>query len=178
MKDAEDLARAARVLGSDSSGTELIEEASRPVDVQQADHVDVGTDTSHDDTQSDTGFFDIMDGIGSGNGTIDPGVANGDFQPDIDPSDEDEKSFTPAPPVLDVSETDIARIAPRVMSHRLRVRDGPQSEVLGSAVFGAAFRVSDRSRGEGYDGNGVDENEPWETRCTVKDILVRILSEV
>ena len=66
---------------------------------------------------------------------------------------------------LDVSEADVARMIPRVISHRLRVRDGPQDEVLGSALFGAVDSEASEGRGEG-------------TTTTVKDVLVRILAEV
>ena len=69
-------------------------------------------------------------------------------------------------PVLDVSEADVARIVPRVISHRLRVLDSPEDQLLGSAVFGA-FRA----------GKVENAYEGWE-RSTVKDILVQILSEV
>jgi len=65
--------------------------------------------------------------------------------------------------VLDVSEADVARIVPRVVSHRVRVRDGPEDEVLGSAVFGAVGKW--------------ELEEKWE-RSTVKDIVVQILADV
>jgi hypothetical protein len=63
--------------------------------------------------------------------------------------------------VLDISEADVARIIPRVLSHRLRVLDGPEDEALASAMFSV---VGKKAR-------------QWE-RSTVKDILVQILSEV
>lgn len=63
---------------------------------------------------------------------------------------------------MDVSEVDIARILPRVLTHRLRVRDGPDHEILSSVVFPAAL-------------NGSDKVESH--RRTVKDILVQIIAE-
>ena len=63
--------------------------------------------------------------------------------------------------VLDVSEADVARITPRVLSHRLRVLDSPEDEPLATAVFGAVGK----------------KDFHWERR-TVKDILIQILSEV
>lgn len=71
--------------------------------------------------------------------------------------------------VLDVSEADVARIVPRVVSHRLRVRDGPEDEVLWNAVFGAVGW---------WKGGEEPEPESERVRSTVKDILVQILSEV
>ena len=68
--------------------------------------------------------------------------------------------------VLDVSEVDVARIAPRVISHRVRVRDGPEDEVLSSALFGATFK------------SPIPSTDIWDDRLTVKDVLVQILSEV
>jgi hypothetical protein len=68
--------------------------------------------------------------------------------------------------VLDVSEADVARIVPRVISHRVRVRDGPEDEVLGNVVSGAV--------------GGWEWEEPERVwgRPTVKDILVQILTDV
>jgi hypothetical protein len=74
--------------------------------------------------------------------------------------------------VLDVSEADIGRIVPRVISHRLRVRDGPEDEILASVVYSAVKFP------QGGETNGDEgERRGWE-RSTVKDIMVRILSEV
>ncbi|KAH9948942.1 hypothetical protein B0H21DRAFT_843290 [Amylocystis lapponica] len=67
--------------------------------------------------------------------------------------------------VWDVSEVDVARVFPRVVSHRLRVRDGPDDEVLGSVMW-PAIRP-----------NTVGAGRVWE-RKTVKDILVEILADV
>jgi len=39
---------------------------------------------------------------------------------------------------IDISEVDIAMIIPKVLAHRLRVRDGPDHEIFSSAVFPAA----------------------------------------
>ncbi|EEB99601.1 hypothetical protein MPER_00688 [Moniliophthora perniciosa FA553] len=79
-------------------------------------------------------------------------------------------------PILDVSQADIGRIIPRVVSHRVRVRDGPEDEVLASAMFGAALRLPEEygtSRGTQVERKGRS------LRCTtVKDTLIMILSEV
>lgn len=68
---------------------------------------------------------------------------------------------------LEMSEADVARIFPRVVTHRLRVRDGPQDEILGSAVFGAV-----------HDPLEDENSQIRRERSTIKDILVRILSDV
>jgi hypothetical protein len=65
--------------------------------------------------------------------------------------------------ILDLTKADIGRIAPRIMSHRLRVRDGPADEILGSVAFGAVL--------------GDKGEVKWERR-TIKDILIKILREV
>ena len=66
------------------------------------------------------------------------------------------------PQMMDVSEVDVARILPRVLTHRLRVRDGPDHEIFSSAVFPAALAGSDK----------VESH-----RRTVKEILVQIIGE-
>jgi hypothetical protein len=67
---------------------------------------------------------------------------------------------------LDISEADVARIVPRVISHRLKALNKPEDELLASAVYGA-FRAGNSTK----NGEGSERN-------TVKDILVQILSEV
>lgn len=69
-------------------------------------------------------------------------------------------------PTLYVSEADVARAIPRVITHRLRVRNGPEDEIMGSVMFGAAFEPRSINR------------DGWDTRSTIKDILVAILGEV
>ena len=70
--------------------------------------------------------------------------------------------FQPESQRMDVSEVDIARIIPRVLTHRLRVRDGPDHEILSSAVFPAVLTGSDK----------VESH-----RRTIKEILVQIIGE-
>ncbi|OSD06972.1 hypothetical protein PYCCODRAFT_1464101 [Trametes coccinea BRFM310] len=85
----------------------------------------------------------------------------------------------------DVSEEDVARIFPRVVSHRLRVRNGPDDEVLGSVMWPAAAPeggqgaaatcgVEDSPEVGGPEGTGT---VGWD-RKTVKEILVRVLADV
>ncbi|EIW62645.1 uncharacterized protein TRAVEDRAFT_68983 [Trametes versicolor FP-101664 SS1] len=89
------------------------------------------------------------------------------------------------PEVWDVSEEDVARVFPRAVSHRLRVRDGPDDEVLGSVMWpavppeGAAAAAA--MCGAVVDGSpqpdGLGRPMGWD-RKTVKEILVRVLAEV
>jgi hypothetical protein len=68
--------------------------------------------------------------------------------------------------VLNVSASDVARIVPRVISHRLRVLDSPEDQIHATAFFGAFQDVDEPKRFEGW------------VRRTVKDIVVEILSTV
>lgn len=68
----------------------------------------------------------------------------------------------------DVSEVDVAKVVPRVVSHRLRVRSGPEDEVLSSVVFTAVPPI----------GREGEHNKGTWKRRTVKDILVKLLGEV
>ncbi|KIY53088.1 hypothetical protein FISHEDRAFT_55440 [Fistulina hepatica ATCC 64428] len=95
-KQAEDLARAARVLGVDLTGMELVRDEAELLPLSPA-------------------------------GPTTPRETNGD-------PFEEEEELTDVP-VLDVSEADIGRVVTRVVSHRLRVRDGPQDEIYGSVVY-------------------------------------------
>ena len=144
-KDAEDLAKACRVLGVDLTGMELVENLVSPDSRSSSSfETDQGLDVSL--------VNDALGDIISGHVSID----------DVLKLREEEADTVP---ILDVSETDIARIVPRVVSHRLRVREGPHCEVLGSSVFAAT-----QAPARGEDG--------LKTRSTVKDILVDILSQV
>ncbi|KAF8149483.1 hypothetical protein B0H34DRAFT_188768 [Crassisporium funariophilum] len=135
MKDAEDLIRASRVIGTDLTGMEL---NPTSYDYQRlADHASKTVDT-HSDSPENVA-------------TTTPHVHR----------------------VLDVSEVDIARIVPRVISHRVSMRDGAEDEVLSSALFGATFRPKIPNN-TANDGGHITEDRMQ----TVKGVLVQILSEV
>jgi hypothetical protein len=69
----------------------------------------------------------------------------------------------------DVSEVDAAKVVPRVISHRLRVRDGPEDEMMAGVVYLAtAPRVL----------AGVESKEGVWMRRTIKEILVKLIGEV
>jgi len=68
-----------------------------------------------------------------------------------------------------VSEVDVAKVVPRVISHRLRVRDGPEDEMMASVIFMATSpRVP----------TGVENKEGVWRRRTVKEILVKLMTQV
>jgi hypothetical protein len=69
----------------------------------------------------------------------------------------------------DVSEVDVAKVVPRVVSHRLRVRDGPEDEIMAGVVFMATIpRVP----------TSVENMDGFWRRRTVKEILVKLMTQV
>ncbi|KAJ7091116.1 hypothetical protein C8R44DRAFT_817080 [Mycena epipterygia] len=168
MKDAIDLARAGRVIGGDLTGIELVRDDA-------AYAASVANGNGHAKLEPE---FELPESpftpepMVTGNGhahryqPIEVVIEEVDGESSPTPrGDGVPRTREPEAEVLEVSEADIARIAPRVMTHRLRVRDGPQDEVLGSAMFPA---VSEDS-GAVLEGIG---------RSTVKEILVQILAQV
>ena len=154
-RDAESLIRVQRLLSGDSTSTELIQSYGMGDKVGE---------------ESSDGFVD------PGNDIFDPTqplrhdswLAKGRVQATILPEggldstgDTDSTSQLESQG-MDVSEVDIARIIPRVLTHRLRVRDGPDHEILSSVVFPAVMTGSDK----------VESH-----RRTVKEILVQIIGE-
>lgn len=161
--DAEALIRASRVLGVDPTGAELIKDAANIVPeaassetTSSSIHRSYPPSNSVASVSSDAllDTFDVPE--------LEPSLALNGRRGFADILGHSEDVLE-----LDVSEADIARIFPRVVSHRVRVRDSPFDEVLSSAICGPMSRPTDA------DGREL----AWE-RSTVKDILVRILSEV
>ena len=104
-------------------------------------------------------------------GDMDAGAEKGE----VAPADALEAALVRAwPEVWDVSEEDVARIFPRVVSHRLRVRDGPDDEILGSVMW-PAVPVEGGARAGAEVADGVKLG--WE-RKSVKEVLVRVLADV
>jgi hypothetical protein len=135
-KDADGLIKAARVVGGDLTGVELMRGLAG------------GVAEEGDGEQRVTDWSDLS-------GPDDQRHPSSSAPPDIPPWDFE----------LDVSEADVARVVPRILSHRLKVRNGPEDEILASMLHGAVGEHDGGRRGKG--------KQP-----TVKDILVRILSEV
>ncbi|KAF8840700.1 hypothetical protein BDN67DRAFT_607442 [Paxillus ammoniavirescens] len=159
-QDAETLVRATRVLGIDRTGAELIKEAAN--DAPKPSEVDSSsTERSYPHSHPSTASISsdaLLDGADV------PEIYEFSSRPSIHRSSASHLTGAEEPLELDVSEADIARIFPRVVSHRVRVRDTPFDEVLSSAVCGAVGRLR-------------EAESIWE-RDTVKDILVHILAEV
>jgi hypothetical protein len=139
---------------------------------------DVSTPSSSSQKQS---LKSILHEIATNSGTIQASLTTAQSRslkskrgppPDMMTTSEPLSELLPQPETeldstFDVSEVDIARIVPRVISHRLRVRNGPRDEALSSAFFGATTRTVPPPGPEGA-----------KERICVKDIVVRILAEV
>ncbi|KAH9961313.1 hypothetical protein BC827DRAFT_1203800 [Russula dissimulans] len=69
----------------------------------------------------------------------------------------------------DVSEVDVAKVVPRVISHRLRVRDGPEDEMMAGIMF-----MATRPRVP----TGVEHKEGIWRRRTIKEIMVKLMAHV
>ncbi|KAG2342847.1 hypothetical protein BDR05DRAFT_1025065 [Suillus weaverae] len=173
-QDAEVLARAARVLGVDQTGAELIKEVSVGVlERTDEDSTERGYPHSSTNTQS---FEALIDGFALPFDIPDVTSVHTHRSSRSTPI-EDEELLE-----LDVSEADVARIFPRVVSHRVRVRDSPVDEILSSAVCGAVIRpgIIQKGMNSDWEEGPIDVHDPdtvWE-RETVKDILVHVLAKV
>ncbi|KAG6856336.1 hypothetical protein H0H87_005454 [Tephrocybe sp. NHM501043] len=160
MNDASDLARAGRILGTDPTGGELLQKYSS-AEYQKEDD-------EEEEAQNNSEMYQY---IASGSESITLNVPREDnltqsFK-DNDAAFASQTEHSNRP--LFISEAAIARVVPRAVTHRLRVRDGPEDEVLASAIFGATFDHEPHPSNSQYG---------WDTRSTIKDILVEILAEV
>ncbi|KAG6897788.1 hypothetical protein C0992_011202 [Termitomyces sp. T32_za158] len=165
MNDANDLARAGRVLGIDPTGGELLR--SYPTHGYEGE----------DDEDSIRGQLssEVHEYIASGSESVTLNIPR-ESTSSYTPKDHEVNFVSVSQPEdstgkLFVSEAAMARVLPRAVAHRLRLRDGPSDEVLAGAIFGAAFEPK-RKEDFGTVGYG------WDARITVKDILVEILAEV
>jgi hypothetical protein len=179
MSDAEKLARAHRVVGTDLNGMELLREGDdqgwlqeeqgggdddRGQDYEEGDEEDDNSDEQWQTVEADD-FSTFGVSFNPKKQTIPSTVSS-------QPKTKNKKQI----PMLEVTEINIARMFPRCVSHRLRVRDGPKEEVFASMVFGATFDFDDDEIGKV--GGSLEGGEVVEERPTVKDVLVSILSEV
>ncbi|KAJ7077321.1 hypothetical protein B0H15DRAFT_862216 [Mycena belliarum] len=175
MKDVMDLARAGRVVGGDLTGIELVRDDAAYAATQAGNGSGHAKTERDDDDDESLNLTPAPIQIGYGSGlahryqSIEVVVEelDGATTPPLGEVGA-ELSSAQKPGILEVSEADIARMAPRVMTHRLRVRDGPHDEALGSAMFPAV--PTDQE-----DSNTLSEGIG---RTTIKEILVRILAEV
>lgn len=194
--DAEALARAFRVLNGDTIGAALVYHEARMGDRETAAESFSGSWADGDSAAwRSADSLERTNGNGKAPGSEESGVPGVRLRVDNEDGyrsfsggigeylDGPESELSPAealdaavrkawPEVWDVSEEDVARIFPRVVSHRLRVRDGPDDEILGSVMWPAVPVES----GAGAEvAAGVKMG--WE-RKTVKEILVRVLADV
>ncbi|TBU31715.1 hypothetical protein BD311DRAFT_776002 [Dichomitus squalens] len=193
--DAEALARAFRVLNGDTIGAALVEHEARIGGHPRGHSHDHDTAGSWRSASAAWRSAESVAGKGKGSeeysiggvrlrveaedmegsgplGMYDALLAQ--LMPELTPADAQAEAMKRSwPEIWDVSEEDVARIFPRVVSHRLRVRDGPDDEVLGSVMFPAV------PPGMGAAGSDVGKGAKlgWE-RKSVKEILVRILADV
>lgn len=137
MRDARDLVKASRVIGADLTGMELV----RPV------HSSPGQENEHDYSQSKVDEEEF-------------------HSTHSNPEHLEALPDSRVKPVFEVSEVDVARIFPRVVSHRLKLRDGPHDEILSSLLYGATVEPLI---------SAIPEGKAFES---VKAVLVNILSEV
>ncbi|OJA20541.1 hypothetical protein AZE42_01605 [Rhizopogon vesiculosus] len=174
-QDAEVLTRAARLLGVDQTGAELIKDVA--IGVSERTDQDSFTERGYGHSSTSMQSFEAL---------IDGSVLPFDL-PDV-ASVHTHRSMRSAlaeeeePLELDVSEADVARIFPRVVSHRVKVRDSPVDEILSSAVCGAVSwpGLGPKETNSDWDEGPIDVHDPnivWE-RETVKDILVHVLATV
>lgn len=219
MEDAEKLARACRVLGTELGGWELIREAGRP---GTKDKESEGQRADDGDESSGSVYgWEFESGYNPGGSAIQVDVGlPGDTHPNVNNKSVDDAPPKPgvitalsakqkekakvevvewrSPPVIvksegtvepsgadsgmtmfDVSEADVARIVPRVVSHRLRIRDSWMDEVLAGAVCGATFSLGKTTKDvHGMERRSGVEVEVGQEETTIKDVLIRILQRV
>lgn len=154
-RDAEPLIKAQRLLSADSTSTELI----RSCEMEGK----VGDESSYGVVDAENDVSDPTQPLKQDGWAVRGGVqAATSLDSRSHSTGHTGSSFQLESERMDVSEVDIARIIPRVLTHRLRVRDGPDHEILSSVVFPAVATGSDK----------VESH-----RRTVKEILVQIIGE-
>ncbi|KAK7473110.1 hypothetical protein VKT23_001209 [Stygiomarasmius scandens] len=167
MSEAIELTRASRVLGSSPTGMELIIDKAHEISKRN-----IGFDSGSDiDSSNREVWIDVVDygDVGNGHAVAGNGVAT---QLSASSAAEDSNPKEVAIRVLDVTQADVARIFPRVVTHRVRVRNGSEDEVLSSALFGAT------NAPHIYDADETRSRRIQENHVTVKDIMVNVLHTV
>ena len=175
MQDAQALIKASRVIGLDLTGAELLRPSAPDEDTgsrtEESQYVDEDAVDEDDQMFQDArSTFDLPAEERQGLLHEDEARTAGG----ITIGHDHEHDHPQVKRVLDVSEVDVARIVPRVVSHRLRVRDGPEDEVLSSALFGATFQPPAALLAGDNAAQQVENEKP----LSVKNLLVQILAEV
>ena len=199
VEDAEKLARACRVLGTELGGWELIRDPALGREVSMEGQGQGAVDDEDGSTHAgefETGYNpdnSVVIDVGLGVEPAPPKSAvhkqkekegarvvewrprplkvafdGGKYPGSVEPSIRSTDGVGSEVPMFDVSEADVARIVPRVVSHRVRMRDGWRDEVLAGVVCGATF----------FGAKGGQDVEIGRGEATVKDVLVRILQRV
>ncbi|KAM6499762.1 hypothetical protein JOM56_005270 [Amanita muscaria] len=193
MEDAEKLVRACSVLGTELGGWELIRDPAvgRESEEQGLAVFDDGNGSNGGNTHGGEGIIPA-----TASPSLGETPSSGDVHARVEPPPSKSKSavhkqaqvveWHPSsrwrltipgvsnPPFV----ADVARIMPRVVSHRVRMRDGWMDEVLAGAVCGATFFV-DKGGVERKPGQDGMEAEIGHGEATVlKDVLVRNLQKV
>lgn len=151
VQDAEALVRAHRVLGAGDVGFALVERAAALPATSAAGSSAV----SFHDGGADANVHLQWAGI-------EPSAASPPSRSDA----EADWLHVDLRESWDVSEVDAAKVVPRVISHRLRVRDGPEDEMMAGVVF---LATAPRVPASNESKEGV-----WRRR-TVKEILVKLI---
>jgi len=159
VEDAEALVRAHRVLGAGDVGSALIERTAALSITSAAGstlslHHPVGADVAVQPHWAEEWSLTTASPRRPASATSDAEVDWLHFDPQAK---------------WDVSEVDAAKVVPRVISHRLRVRDGPEDELMAGVMFMAtAPRIL----------TGIENNGTAWRRRTVKEILVKLMVHV
>ncbi|TFK53538.1 hypothetical protein OE88DRAFT_1733444 [Heliocybe sulcata] len=180
--DVEDLVRAHRVIFGDSTGTDLIRLATGEKTTEEWEddqsHARSRNRTSSTRTEDYESEIEDMTTVrvswdwkgddGGGDAVRKLGVGSQSEPDHEDPRDTQDQGHADHE-VMDVSEADVAKVVPRVVSHRVRVRDGPQDEILGNVMFCAV--------GPSPAFKPTEQDIEWERR-TVKEIIVEVLADI
>ncbi|EED79246.1 predicted protein [Postia placenta Mad-698-R] len=188
-RDADALVRAFRVIAGDSVGADLLRAGfAGGLPGEASEHASTTSLSTREPAEWEKGVTGIDwarrgDGASDreaicGNGATDePMPVNLPFrmpasEDEVDPDDKTSMlGDTNEVAVWDVSEVDVARVFPRIVSHHLRVRGGPDEEILGSINWPAVEHLPDGGPNPRLDGSVYE-------RKTVKEVLVQILGDV
>lgn len=139
-KDAETLIRAQRVLCGDSGSTDLIRSVQRNPTHDESEEFMTPVQESYDEMKTVQTSIDWLEEEKRRRSSSDDAADRsgsseeyGEYEDSVIQRSrtQDER--------LDVSHQDVDLIVTRVMSHRLRVRDGPDQEVFSSVMYPAAM---------------------------------------
>jgi len=161
LQDAEALVRAHRVLGAGDVGPALVERAAA---------LSITTAAGSSLSVHYGGGEDIsvhLHWVEPEGGSLDKPLP----RPAISAASGMEADWLHSDPLVkwDVSEVDVAKVVPRVISHRLRVRDGPEDELMAGILFMATSpRVP----------TSIEHKEGMWRRRTIKEIMVKLMTHV